>query len=118
MSDENKTSEISFDEFLKVDIRCGLITSAERVPKSEKLIKMIVDFGSEIGTRQILAGIGKSYEPVSLVGVPAAFVINLPPRKMMGLESHGMILACNEIDSSEVSILDLPSVCKIGARVG
>lgn len=83
---------ITFDDFLKVDIRAGRITSAERVPKSEKLLKFTVNFG-ELGTRQILAGVGKSYEPETLVDKTAMFVVNLAPRKMMGLESHGMILA-------------------------
>lgn len=92
MSDDN----ISIDDFLKVDLRVGLVVAADRVPKSNKLIRMDVDFGSF--KRQILAGVGKVWtsaegEPGSLPGKKFLFVINLAPRTMMGLESHGMLLA-------------------------
>ncbi len=83
---------ITIDDFIAVDIRAGRVLSAERVPKSDKLLRLQVDFGS-LGERQVLAGIGKSYSPEGLVGQKYAFLVNLPPRKMMGLESHGMILA-------------------------
>jgi methionyl-tRNA synthetase len=83
---------VTFDEFCKVDIRVGTIVAAERVPKSDKLLKLQVHFGG-LGDRQILAGIGKSFQPSDLIGFSFTFVVNLPPRKMMGLESHGMILA-------------------------
>lgn len=92
---------ISFDDFAKVDLRVGKITEASRVEKSDKLLKLKVIFGSS--TRQILAGIGKAYEPESLVGKTATFVFNLAPRTMMGLESQGMILAVS--DANGLSIL-------------
>lgn len=108
---------ITFEEFLKIDIRVGTITSAERVPKSAKLLKLQVDFGSEIGTRQIVAGIGLSFEPDKIVNTTVCAVINLAPRKLMGLESHGMILA-GHIDSgpgvSLVTCLGSPAGTIIG----
>jgi methionyl-tRNA synthetase len=84
---------ISADDFFKADLRAGTITSAEAVPKSKKLLKMSVSFGPEIGTRTILAGIAEAYNPEGIVGLQVVAVVNLPPRAMMGIESHGMLLA-------------------------
>ena len=91
---------IPFDDFKKVELRVGKILSAERVEGSEKLLKLAVDLGEkdEAGVsvpRQIVAGIGKAYDPASLVGRSAVFVANLEPRVIMGLESRGMILAAS-----------------------
>lgn len=114
-------AEIPFDDFKKVDIRAGRITSAERVPKSEKLLKLIVNFG-ELGNRQILAGIGKSYEPEAVLDKTATFVVNLAPRKMMGLESHGMILAAEtapiEPFGNTVKVVFLSDLVPPGSRLG
>lgn len=85
---------ISFEDFKKIELRIGQIKSAEAVEGSEKLLKLIVDFG-EAGERQILSGIAKTYTPESLVNVRAVFVLNLEPRKLMGLESQGMLLAAD-----------------------
>jgi methionyl-tRNA synthetase len=82
---------LSIDEFRRVDLRAGKILEAERVPKSSKLVRMIVDFGAE--RRQIVAGIGKKYAPEDLVGRTCPFVTNLQPAKLMGVESNGMIMA-------------------------
>lgn len=92
---------ISFEDFLKVDIRVGTITQAEVVPKSKKLLKLQVDFGTEVGVRTILAGIagpdpaGKA-ENLNLDKPKILAVINLAPRMMMGVESHGMLLAAHD----------------------
>lgn len=83
---------ITIDDFAKIELRIGTILEAEEVPGSEKLIKQIVDFG-ELGTRQVLSGIKSWYKPSQLVGKQFIYVVNLEPRKMMGLESQGMILA-------------------------
>lgn len=83
---------ITFDEFLKVDIRVGTVTHAESVPKSKKLLKLKVSFGPEIGERTIMAGIAEHYNE-SIIGLKVVAVINLMPRTMMGVESHGMLLA-------------------------
>jgi methionyl-tRNA synthetase len=83
--------KISFDTFAKVEIKVGEILEAEPVKKSEKLLKLKVDFGGR-DQRQIISGIAKSYSPEEIIGKKATFVTNLEPRKIMGLESNGMIL--------------------------
>lgn len=91
---ESPSAEITFPDFEKVDIRVGEIKEVDPVPKSNKLLKMEVDFGP-LGTRIILAGIAKSYPaPKTLLrGKRFAFVVNLAPREMMGIMSYGMALA-------------------------
>lgn len=88
---------ITIDDFLKVEIRVGTVLEAEEIEGSEKLIKQLVDFGS-FGTRQILSGIKKWYKPAHLVGKQFLYCVNLEPRKMMGFDSEGMIMA---VDSEE-----------------
>lgn len=83
---------ISYEDFSKLDLRVGKITHAEEKESSEKLIRLTVDFGEE-GTRNILTGIKAWYKPEELIGKSFIFVANLAPRKMMGEESEGMILA-------------------------
>ncbi|MCB9707290.1 MAG: hypothetical protein H6714_00680 [Myxococcales bacterium] len=82
-------------DFTKVELRIAKITAAERVAKSDKLLRLTVDLG-EPEPRKILAGIGKSYEPERLIGKQVAVVANLPPRTMMGLQSQGMVLAASD----------------------
>jgi len=88
--------QITIDEFMKVQLKTATILSAERVPKSEKLIKLQVSLGTE--QRQIVAGIGKKYEPDALVGKTIVIVANLKPAKLMGIESQGMVLAAGDAD--------------------
>ncbi|MCC6011304.1 MAG: methionine--tRNA ligase subunit beta [Desulfurococcaceae archaeon] len=83
---------IDIEEFKKIDLRVGLVKSAERVKGTEKLIKLIVDLG-ELGERQIVAGLGKWYTPEYFVGKYIVVVVNLKPKKIMGIESQGMLLA-------------------------
>ncbi|WP_266363704.1 methionine--tRNA ligase [Tellurirhabdus rosea] len=90
--------EITYDDFAKMDIRIGTILEAERVPKSDKLLKLKVDDGH--GQRQILSGIAKHFAPEDLIGKQVTFLANLAPRKMMGLESQGMILMAEDRDGS------------------
>ncbi len=85
----------TIDAFAGLDLRVGEVKLAERVPKSDKLLRLEIDLGP-LGTRQILAGIGKHYSPESLVGRRLAVLANLPPRKMMGLVSQGMVLAAGD----------------------
>ncbi|GAB3556592.1 methionine--tRNA ligase [Spirosoma fluminis] len=89
-------NEITYDDFAKMDIRIGTITEAERVPKSDKLLKLKVDDG--LGGRQILSGIAKHFAPEDIIGKQVTFLANLAPRKMMGLESQGMILMAEDRD--------------------
>ncbi len=85
---------ISIDEFSKVDLRVGLVKSAELVTGTRKLIKLLVDFGSE--TRQIISGIADQYTPQELIGRKFVFVYNLQPKIIHGLVSQGMILAAED----------------------
>jgi methionyl-tRNA synthetase len=87
-------TQITIDEFAKIQLKTAKVLSAERVPKSEKLIKLQVSLGSE--QRQIVAGIGKKYEPESLIGKTIVIVANLKPAKLMGIESQGMVLAAGD----------------------
>jgi methionyl-tRNA synthetase len=84
---------ITIDDWAKVEIKIGEILSVEKIPESEKLLKLSVNFGEE-APRQVLSGIAKYFENIDdLKGKKCAFVTNLEPRMMMGLESQGMILA-------------------------
>jgi methionyl-tRNA synthetase len=76
-----------------VDLRVGRVVQAERVPKSDKLLRLQVDLGEAGGPRQVVAGIGQSYAPEALVGKSVVIVANLAPARIMGVESRGMLLA-------------------------
>jgi len=80
----------SFDDFQKMDIRVGTILSAERVPKTDKLLKLIIDTG--IDKRTVVSGIAGDYKPEDIVGQQVSILLNLAPRKIKGIESQGMIL--------------------------
>lgn len=84
--------QVDYEDFAKLDLRVGVVKSAERVPGSKKLIKLVVDLG-ELGTRQVLAGLAEFYKPEDFVNKYVVVVANLKPKKMFGLESQGMILA-------------------------
>ena len=87
---------ISIDDFKKVELKVAKVISAERVEGSDKLLKLRVNIGSE--ESQIIAGIGKKYDPETLVGREIIIIANLEPRQLMGLESQGMLLAANNSD--------------------
>lgn len=86
---------ITYEDFVKLDLRVTGVLSAERVEGSEKLIKLRLDVG-ELGERQIVAGIGTVYAPETLIGKQIVIIANLEPRKLMGHESNGMLLAAND----------------------
>jgi methionyl-tRNA synthetase len=104
---------IGIEDFMKVDLRVGKIVEAVRVEKSEKLVKLKVDIGAE--TRQVVAGIGKSYTPEELLGKTIVIVANLKPAKLMGIESQGMLLAASNADLLAVATFDRET--KAGSRV-
>jgi methionyl-tRNA synthetase len=108
-----KMPEITIDEFSKVFLKTAQILHAEKVAKSEKLLKLQVDLGNE--KRQIVAGIAKSYMPESLIGKKVVIVANLKPTKLMGLESQGMILALEDEDGA-LQVLQVSSKVKPGTR--
>lgn len=109
---DDPASCISFDDFMKVELHVGIIKEAEKVPKSDKLLKLKVDIGSE--TRQIVAGIGKSYEPDTLIGKQVAVVTNLKPANLMGIESQGMVLAAGE---DELKLVTFEGEMKVGTMI-
>jgi methionyl-tRNA synthetase len=86
-------AKIGIEDFAKVELRVGVVKSAERIQGADKLLKLMVDIGDEV--RQVLAGIALSYAPEDLVGRKVVIVANLAPRKMRGLESNGMLLAAS-----------------------
>src|SRR3989344_9302190 len=94
---------ISIEDFKKAELKIARILSAERVEGSEKLIKLRISLGEE--ERQLVAGIGKAYEPEALVGKEIAVIANLEPRMLMGLESQGMLLAASEEDGVPVLLV-------------
>ncbi|WP_394908986.1 methionine--tRNA ligase [uncultured Helicobacter sp.] len=105
-------SLVSIEEFAKLDLRVGVVLECERVPKSEKLLKFLIDLG-ESTPRQILSGIAKYYDPSELVGKQVCVVANLRPVKLMGLLSSGMILSAH--DDEGLSLLSVPK--KAGSKI-
>ncbi len=95
MEEKKAENYITIDDLKKIELRVGTIVEAEIVPESQKLIKMQVDLG-DLGRRQILAGIRASYKPEDLINKQGVFVCNLKPRKMLGLESQGMMLIVHD----------------------
>jgi methionyl-tRNA synthetase len=86
--------KIKYEDFKKVEIKVGKILSVERIEKSEKLLKLSVDFAEPAGPRQIVSGIAKYFPQIEyLINKKCTFVTNLEPRPLMGLESNGMLLA-------------------------
>jgi len=107
-------SNISFEEFKKLDLRVGKVVSAEKIVGSTNLLKLEIDLGdpsagSGLGKRQVLAGIAKYYEAKKLVGRNLVVLANLEPKKMMGLESQGTIL-CAESGEEPVCLVPLKEV--------
>ena len=108
--------EVSFDDFEKLDIRVGHIQNCEKVKKSKKLLKFTIDDGSGV-ERTICSGIAAYYEPEQLIGKDVLFVANFAPRKMMGIESQGMILSAVNFDGS-LNVTSLLGQVKPGSQVG
>jgi methionine--tRNA ligase beta chain len=107
--------EISFSDFEKIDLRIGKIIEATAVPESKKLIKIIVNFGSE--TRQAVAGLLKYYEPEELVGKKCVFLLNLQRRMLAGLESQCMVLAAED-EAGNVTVLQPEKDIVEGSKIG
>ena len=106
---------VAFDDFEKLDIRVGTVLSCEKVKKSNKLLKFEIADGLE--NRTILSGIAQYYNPEDLVGKQVCFIANFPPRKMMGLESQGMILSAVNFDGT-LSVITPQREVKPGSQVG
>lgn len=93
---EPQKTNISYEEFSKMDIRIGTVLEAERVPKTQKLMKLIIDTG--IDKRTIVSGIAEHFAPEDLIGKQVTLLVNLEPRKIKGIESQGMILTAEDLD--------------------
>lgn len=106
--------DISFKEFLKLDMRVGKVIEAEHLAGSRNLIKMIVDFGSE--KRQSVAGLLQYYKPAELVGKKYAFVLNLERKNFMGVESQCMVLAAED-DKGNVILITPERDVDVGSRI-
>lgn len=104
---------IEFEDFEKLDIRVGKVIECEKVPKSSKLLRFTLEVGSE--TRQILSGISKYHTPEELIGKNVIFIANLKPRKMMGLESCGMILSAEF--GEDLTVLTTAKDIQSGAEI-
>jgi methionyl-tRNA synthetase len=105
---------IAYDDFAKMDIRTGTVLTAEKMPKSDKLLKLSVDLGFE--TRTILSGIAKHFTPEDIVGKQVVILANLAPRKMMGIESNGMVLMAENAEG-KLALVAPPSDWQNGSIV-
>lgn len=106
--------DVDFDTFMKADLRIGTVLECERVPKADKLLKFLIDDGLE--KRTIVSGIAKYYKPEELVGKQVVFIANLPPRKLKGIVSQGMILSAEDADGS-LSVITSSKPVVPGAQV-
>ena len=109
--------QITYADFAKVEFRVGQIVEAIDVEKSEKLIRLIVDFGEEIGQRVVYSGIKKWYSTADLLNIKTVFVINMTPKKIMGEESGAMIFGAEDEEKNEMSILILEKDLPAGTKV-
>jgi len=106
--------KITFDDFMKVDLRVAKVLAAEKVPNSRKLVKLSIDAGTE--QRTLVAGIAEAYEPEQLVGRTIVMVFNLKPAKLMGIESNGMVLAASP-DGGKPTLVGFDAEVPPGTRV-
>ena len=99
---EPQAADVDFEMFMKADLRVGTVLECEKVPKADKLLRFLIDDGLE--KRTIVSGIAKYYQPEELVGRQVCFIANLPPRKLKGIVSQGMILSAEDADGRLVVI--------------
>ena len=109
------TPQIAIDDFVKIDLRVARIIVAERIPTADKLLRLEVDLGYE--TRQILSGIAQWYTPEELIGRNIVVIANLAPRKMRGLESHGMLLAASHGEDGKPVLATFGEEIALGSRL-
>lgn len=107
--------QIAIDDFAKIELRVAQILVAERIPKADKLLRLEVDLGYE--QRQILSGIAEWYTPEELVGRRIVVITNLAPRKMRGLESHGMLLAASNGEGGKPVLATFGEEIALGSRL-
>jgi methionyl-tRNA synthetase len=97
--------EITIDDFMKMDLRAGIILNAEKVEKADKLLKLEIDLGFE--KRTVVSGIALHYKPEDIIGKQVTVIANLAPRKMRGIESRGMILMATDDNGKLVFVSPL-----------
>ena len=107
--------KITIDDFLKVEMRVGEVKFAEKVKGADKLLRLEVDIGTEV--RQVVAGIAISYKPEKLIGRKVVIVANLPPRKLRGLESNGMIVAASVGEDGKPVLAGFLEDVPVGAKL-
>lgn len=112
---EAVAADIAFDDFLKLDIRVGTVLECSKVPKADKLLQFRLDDG--LGGRTIVSGIAQHYQPEELVGKQVCFIANLPPRKLKGIESQGMILSAEDLDG-RLRVVQPATEVAPGSKVG
>jgi len=105
---------ISIEQFQKIRIKVGIIISAELIPKKNKLIKLVVDIGSE--KRDVIAGLANCYEPKDLIGKIIIVCVNLVPKKIGDTVSNGMILAAEGVNGRPI-LLTTSELCPIGSNI-
>jgi len=107
-------SEISFDDFKRIDLRVGTITQVDRVPRTEKLYRILIDFGP-LGVKQTVSSLVGYYDPAELVGKRIAFLFNLKPTKFAGEVSQGMLLAAEH--ENQIALLTTDREIPNGSKV-
>jgi methionyl-tRNA synthetase len=114
MTDVGTKEEVTFDEFKKIDARVGMITQVDRVPRTEKLYKILVDLGT-LGVRQTVSSLVGYYEPDQLLGKRVIFLYNLKPTKFAGEVSQGMLLAAEQ--ENRIALLTTDQEIPNGSRI-
>jgi methionine--tRNA ligase beta chain len=114
LSEAKNQGEVSFEEFKKLDARVGTVTQVDRVPRTEKLYKILVDLGS-LGVRQTVSSLVGYYEASELVGKRVVFLYNLKPTKFAGETSQGMLLAAEQ--GERLALLTTDREVPNGARI-
>jgi methionyl-tRNA synthetase len=109
--------QITIDDFAKIELRVAQILVAERIPKADKLLRLEVDLGPDFPRRQILSGIAEWYSPEDLIGRRIVVITNLAPRKMRGLESHGMLLAASHGEDGKPVLATFAEDIALGSRL-
>lgn len=107
--------QVSIDDFAKLDLRVAQVIACEKVPKSDKLLKLQLDIGLE--TRQVVSGIAKHYSPEEMVGKKVIMIANLKPAKLMGIESQGMILAASDKGDKKLVLATVDADIPVGSAI-
>ena len=117
MEDKQENNKIKFEDFLKIDIRIGEVLECEKVEGTDKLLKLKVDFGEEIGIKQILTAMAQFYEPKDFIGKQMPFIVNLEERKIRGEISQGMVMAGDIGEDEKPVFLNPDSKINNGTKV-